>query len=180
MATSELKARTSRENGKKCKKYNEYFIKNGIAYVTLNNTKNVMLCDEDIWVKWKMYSWIENTVNGYVETNVNGKRLKFHYVVLVDHGHKLVRDHINRNKLDNRQENLRWVTNHANTVNTKLNKNNKSGVKGVRYCKGKWIAYIFFNYKSIYLGTYDNKLDAVKARKEAEDIYFKPLFYNRV
>jgi hypothetical protein len=40
-------------------------------------------------------------------------------------------DHINRNRTDNRVENLRWVTHSENHVNTDLYKSNKSGHKNI-------------------------------------------------
>lgn len=60
---------------------------------------------------------------------------------------------------------------------SKLSINNKSGYKGVYYDekRGKWIAQINFKKKHYGLGQYDNKEDAIKARKEAEEKYFKPL-----
>lgn len=60
---------------------------------------------------------------------------------------------------------------------TKLAKNNTSGTNGV--CKnnrtGKYHAYITMNYHQINLGTFNNINDAVEARKEAEEKYYKPL-----
>ncbi|MBD5451281.1 MAG: AP2 domain-containing protein [Lachnospiraceae bacterium] len=52
----------------------------------------------------------------------------------------------------------------------KLNKNNTSGVTGVYYNKNKekWFACIMFKRKNFYLGTFDFKEDAAKARKSAE------------
>lgn len=57
----------------------------------------------------------------------------------------------------------------------KLNKNNKSGVRGV--CKGvvrKYRAYINFQGRQIRLGEFDDLEEAIAARKEAEKKYFDP------
>lgn len=48
--------------------------------------------------------------------------------------------------------------------------NNTTGVKGVYYIKGKWVAKIVFQKKPYYLGRYDNFEKAVAVRKEAEKI----------
>ena len=64
-----------------------------------------------------------------------------------------------------------------NSVNGKLNQNNTSGVTGV-YLKKKtnqWKASIKFQGKYINLGTFAEKGEAIAARKEAEEILFKPL-----
>lgn len=173
LTEKQLEAR--RKNAQKCKKYNNYEIKNDIAYVELSNTKNVMICDADFWEQIKRHCWSENTTNGYVETTINQKRVKIHYLILEDKvGY--VRDHINNNKLDNRKCNLRYATKHANSLNTKISKANKSGVKGVRMSKnGKWHAYIFLNKKGIHLGFFENMKDAINARKEAECKYHNPI-----
>lgn len=89
----------------------------------------------------------------------------------------MVIDHINHNRHDNRSKNIRLVSKHLNAINTKLSKKNKSGYKGVLKSKsGKWIAYIFFDRKQMYLGTFENIEDAVNARKKAEDKYFRPVY----
>lgn len=51
-------------------------------------------------------------------------------------------DHINRNGLDNRRENLRITSYAINRLNSKLSSNNTSGFKGVYYSKPnkKWWA----------------------------------------
>ena len=58
-----------------------------------------------------------------------------------------------------------------------VSKNNKTGYKGVcRTSRGnKYRAYINLRRKQINLGTFDNLEDAVKARQEAEEKYFKPI-----
>lgn len=82
-------------------------------------------------------------------------------------------DHINGIPNDNRIVNLREVTNFENGKNQKLRKNNTSGVMGVHYIKPnrKWSAYIDIKYKRKGLGYYDDKWDAICARKSAEKKY---------
>jgi hypothetical protein len=50
-------------------------------------------------------------------------------------------DHINRDKKDNRVENLRWATKCENQQNQGINKNNTTGIPNIHYCKMycKWI-----------------------------------------
>lgn len=50
-------------------------------------------------------------------------------------------------------------------------KSNTSGITGVTWdkSKGKWMAQVVFKGKSYYLGRYEDKEEAVKARKEAEE-----------
>lgn len=58
-----------------------------------------------------------------------------------------------------------------------LNKNNTSGVKGVHWNKAErcWVARIGFRGKTIMLGRFKRIEDAEKARKEAEEKYYKPV-----
>lgn len=64
--------------------------------------------------------------------------------------------------------------------NIKIPTNNTSGYKGVSFLKAKpgrrkkdaWRAYIVVKQKQIFLGNYENKEDAIMARKLAEEKYF--------
>lgn len=58
----------------------------------------------------------------------------------------------------------------------KVRKDNKSGVKGVIYLEDrkKWKAYIGIKGKSITLGYFSDKVDAINARKAAEEKYHDP------
>lgn len=77
-------------------------------------------------------------------------------------------DHVNRNRLDNRIENLRVVTRSLNIHNSVGRA--MSGDKGVTAAsKGKkWEARIMVNHKAIYLGRYATVEEAAAARKGAE------------
>ncbi|EAK9503753.1 AP2 domain-containing protein [Listeria monocytogenes] len=58
-----------------------------------------------------------------------------------------------------------------------LSARNKSGIKGVRWNekRNKWEASITFQKKLYFLGRFEKKEHAVKARKDAEEKYFKPI-----
>lgn len=58
-----------------------------------------------------------------------------------------------------------------------LQVNNTSGHKGVSWNRQtkKYEAYIYLRRKKIYLGTFDDINEAVSARADAEEMYFKPI-----
>jgi hypothetical protein len=92
-------------------------------------------------------------------------------------------DHINNNGFDNSINNLRTATRKENTRNSKFQKNNKSGYKGVFLDKrsGKWVAAIKVDGKPIHLGLFINPEIAHQAYCKAADNYFKEFAnYGRV
>lgn len=99
------------------------------------------------------------------KVNYYAHRLAIYYV----HGYWPENDvdHINRNKSDNRIENLREVSHSCNIKNAKLFKNNTTGVKGICQNKNKYMAYIWHK-KQYNLGFYDDKTEAVFARYAGE------------
>lgn len=83
-------------------------------------------------------------------------------------------DHINGDKLDNRQTNLRVVSPQRNQINRKRpNKNNSTGIRGVNYAphlsrKSPWRAQITVNRKNLHLGLFATAEEATAARRAAE------------
>jgi len=110
----------------------------------------------------------------YTKSGCNGKTIFLHVLILG--GKKgLVVDHINRNPLDNRKNNLRHVTKSEDLINRKKYKNNTSGAVGVYYKKdkNKWEARIKRNNTDRYLGEFNKKEDAIIARYIAEQLWDK-------
>jgi hypothetical protein len=136
--------------------------------------------DKDDYLKINKYCWHKSS-DGYIRTvskNNPTKKLLLHRLILfgIEQKETLSNevDHINGIKYDNRKSNLRSVCHADNMKNNPLNKNNKSGCSGVYYSakRCRWIASIMVNGKSIYLGSYKGKDNAINARKQAEKTYF--------
>ena len=120
--------------------------------------------------------------NGYYKAefrNEHGKKtitihrlVAQHFVENVDN--KKCVDHINRDRLNNNVENLRWVTSSENGMNTSIKSNNTSSCPGVCFAKReqKWLAQIRINKKQIHLGYFDDFDHAVTKRKQAEQQYY--------
>lgn len=110
--------------------------------------------------------------NGYIYIGILGNKALAHRLIWLYHyGEWPVEiDHIDRNRTNNRIENLRIVDRQQNNFNCGVSKNNKSGVNGVSWHSQskKWRAYIMLDYKQIALGLFDTIEEAAKARHEAE------------
>lgn len=107
---------------------------------------------------------------GYATTG----EIYLHHLIIGKPPKQMVIDHINRNKLDCRKDNLR-ITNYAvNAQNISKQSNNTSGYRGVWFRKdtNKWVANIKVNYKKISLGCYKDIKDAALAYNEAALKYF--------
>lgn len=85
---------------------------------------------------------------------------------------------------DNIRKTNKWVRDHdmkehtrLSALNTKLSSANTSGVKGVSWDKAKkmWRAQLKFQGIIVLSSRFAKKEDAIKARRDAEEKYFKPI-----
>ena len=84
-------------------------------------------------------------------------------------------DHIDGDGLNNQQSNLRVASTAENQRNrTGINRNNRSGVRGVFWVKreGRWRAQICVDGKNIGLGDFAEFGEAVIARRQGELDHF--------
>ena len=157
------------------KKHNTYDVSGeyGIGYT---EDSTIFYFDLEDYDKIKDYYWNNNGNDEYFRSTINKKTVLLHrFIMGLSNDSNLVVDHINtHHREDNRKSNLRIVSNSENQMNHKLFKNNTSGTSGVVWLKKSnlWRSRIEINNKSITLGYYKNKEDAIKARKEAEEKYF--------
>ena len=131
---------------------------------------------------WRIIKFSER-IDGYLECGItiDGKSRLFlqHRLItlahnpswdIFDYSHNNCIDHINHNKTDNSNENLRVVT-------TQQNNFNRSNVKGYTWDKPakKWRAKIELNGKQIYIGLFVTEEDAHAAYlKKKEELHIMP------
>jgi hypothetical protein len=124
----------------------------------------VCLIDEDMLEELQKYKW-HVTSNGYARANFSKRGfVLMHQLVLKDVKPPLIRDHINRNKLDNRRENLRATSLRGQGLN------NGRIPKGYywREARQAWVVRFTINRQLKYFGQYYNE---EAAKQKAESVY---------
>ena len=123
----------------------------------------------------KQAGWLSE--NGYWCIKVNKQIFRRHRIVFAMHHGFMPEfiDHINGIKNDDKIENLREATKTQNQYNTKLRKNNTSGVKGITWHKRieKWAIQITVNKKKHHIGYFDDIELAELVIQEARNKYHK-------
>lgn len=144
------------------------------------NSELVAYIDKEDYELVKNYTWnIRDRDNGYsgyksITTRINGNTIALcKLITRYDYC-----DHIDRNPLNNRRNNLREATHTENMRNCSKRKDNTSGYIGVTWNKrvNMWEAQLNINKKCLHLGKFVDKINALKARLQAELQYFGPDF----
>lgn len=121
----------------------------------------------------KKYKWhVCQNKSGYY-TVISSRRILL-YKLLLGFPSKCEIDHIDLNPLNNRRSNLRICTHQQNQMNQPLQKNNTSGVTGVRFYKArnKFVARIKVCQHDIHLGYFLTFEEAVQARNVGMECMF--------
>lgn len=163
-------------NGKKNKKYNVYDMSGEFGVCHANED---FIFDKEDFDKIKNH--FQAIHRGYVTSpifiNKVQKTLWFHRLVMgLSNSSKKKIDHKNRNRKDNRKQNLRIATSTENNRNITKRKDNTTGIIGVvkRHNDNQvvYLAQIQVNKKSRHLGVGHSFDEAVKIRLSAEKKYF--------
>jgi hypothetical protein len=140
--------------------------------------KQIVLISYEDYPLVKGYTWrvtksrsgtLYATTAIYIPEKQNNKTLFMHNLIMGVRGI----DHINRNGLDNRRDNLRVATQRQNAKNQSTKITNKYGVKGVSYdAKNKmYSCHITNDYKHIFIGYFFSVVEAAMKYNEASEIF---------
>lgn len=154
---------------------NKYVVEGDVVKIFFRKREGYFLIDLDDLEKISHYTWYWNQ-NGYAESiSSKGEHIKAHHIVIGKPPKGLVTDHKNRNRLDNRKENLHHVTPRENALNkekTALKLPDGSSLLGIRIYKGKRttsynVSIHDSNNKTIHCGCFKSLEEALKARDKA-------------
>ena len=155
--------------------------------ILLLNKIDKTLVDDNDFELCNKYNWRIRKNNGrttYTNAIVNGQQVLMHRLIMSAKKGQIV-DHINRNGLDNRRCNLRFVTKSENSMNSEPYYNRK--YKGVYLdkkkkdnCKKYW-AYIWKDNKRYGLKYHKTEEEAALAyNKKAIELYGNIAYLNKV
>jgi hypothetical protein len=134
-------------------------------------TRIILVEEKEVIVDANLYTWLSK-YNWYINTKGYAcyRGMALHYLLKTLYGFQdSICDHVDRNKLNNTNGNLRPCTVAQNNRN-KIYKNT-SGYKGVHKSKDKWQAMIWYNGKNHGLGSFNTAKEAAIAyNKKAIEI----------
>jgi hypothetical protein len=127
--------------------------------------------DDEDYEYLSQWKWSFNGKYAFRNPMTNGKQQPtYMHRIIAKTPEGMVTDHINRDRLDNRKENLRAISQSENCLNKSIRSDNKSGFIGVRKNGEKFTARVCKKIgsktKEIYLGTFNTALEAAKAYDE--------------
>ena len=144
-----------------------FYYRDGVLYWKIHGPKRS---------KTKRAGYLD-AFSGYDYVRVNKKLHRVHRLIwCMFYGYEPSEiDHINRNRADNRIENLREVSRSQNNYNHPMRTDNTSGVRGVSWnkIKNKWRVYINVEKQRLELGHFTDFDLACLVAEEARDKYHR-------
>jgi hypothetical protein len=154
------------------------------CYLELTQGQWAVVDDED-YEELSKHKWYAHWSNGAYYARrvirVNGKRKFIHMhreLLSITCNSDLEGDHIDGDTLNNKRNNLRAVTHKQNTENINPSTiKSSTGVRGVSFNRniGRYIAYVYHNYKMIHLGYFSTLEEATKAAEAGRAKYYTPI-----
>jgi hypothetical protein len=108
--------------------------------------------------------------DGYLSGHVLGGFFRAHRVAYAIHyGRWPINtiDHKNRDRADNRIENIVDATRSEQQANRNKQTNNTSGFPGIHYerATGKWVARVTVDGRRVFVGKFGSRMDALAAKR---------------
>lgn len=127
--------------------------------------EKIKVSNED-FKKIGVYRWYFD--GRYAYRFVDSKKVYMHRIIAGTPKGKDT-DHQNGDRTDNRRSNLIVCDRVRNSLNrTKLNINNRSGISGVYFSRGRWRAQKTENGRTRYVGSFSTKKEASSAIMKAD------------
>lgn len=139
----------------------------GVCELYLSDDKSVALIDEGDACTVEPYRWHRSTntssTTSYAKARVTDRQVGTFLHRLILCFPVLSVDHMNRDGLDNRRQNLRFATHQQNCLNIRNRLNKTSKFRGVFKSGGRWCAQIRIYGRLATIGFFEDEIEAAKA-----------------
>jgi hypothetical protein len=138
----------------------------------LSNSRLFFEIDDEDFDLVKKYRWLLNQQN-YIVTYINGEYIKYHRMIfgLIKGDGKAV-DHKDRNRTNNKKENLRLCSQRENTFNSSKRKNSLQKFKGVTFRNNSYNVSLSKDGNRYNIGKYFDEISAARAYDKYAEILF--------